>query len=83
MSRATTYSEYALFPDRPELLHQVVHDASAARDAGIPHGTTKADDWGFQWVKRFAQATSNAWMRANGGDRKLNRRFGVSLSGHL
>ena len=41
----------------------MVHDASEARDAGIPHGTTKADEWGFKWVMQFARKTNNAWMR--------------------
>jgi len=62
--RLTTHdSQYALCPDRPSLLHGIVIDATEARDAGIPHGTAGADEWGFKWVKRFAEATENPWMR--------------------
>ena len=51
--RLTTHdSQYALCPDRPSLLHGIVIDATEARDAGIPHGTAGADEWGFKWVKR-------------------------------
>jgi hypothetical protein len=56
-------SPYALFSDRPEVLQGVVIDAAEARDAGIPHGTANADEWGFKWVRRFAEATGNPWMR--------------------
>jgi hypothetical protein len=56
-------SRYALFKGRPELLHDVVIDAAAARDAGIPHGTASADEWGFKWVARFGKETGNPWMR--------------------
>ena len=62
--RLTTHeSQYALCPDRPEVLHGIVIDAAEARDAGIPHGTAGADEWGFKWVQRFAEATGNPWMR--------------------
>ena len=62
--RLTTHeSQYALCPDRPGLLHGIIIDAAEARDAGIPNGTAGADEWGFQWVKRFAEATENPWMR--------------------
>ena len=56
-------SNYALFPDRPEVLRGVIVDATAARDAGIPHGSVKADEWGFKWVKKFCEKTGNLWMR--------------------
>ena len=56
-------SKYALCSDKPELLAGLVIDATDARDAGIPHGTASADEWGFAWAKRFAIATGNAWMR--------------------
>ncbi len=56
-------SAYALCPDRPELLRGVVIDAAAAREAGIPRGTASADEWGFQWVRKFGLATNNRWMR--------------------
>ena len=56
-------SQYALCADRPELLHGLVIDAATARDAGIPHGTASADEWGFAWVKRFCAATGNFVMR--------------------
>ena len=62
--RLTTHeSQYALCPDRPELLRGIIIDAAEARDAGIPHGTAGADEWGFKWVKRFAEATGNPWLR--------------------
>ena len=62
--RLTTHeSQYALCPDRPDLLRGIIIDAAEARDAGIPHGTTGADEWGFTWVRRFAEATNNPWMR--------------------
>ena len=56
-------SAYALFPDRPEVLRGIVVDAAAAREAGIPRGTATADEWGFQWVRKFGLATNNRWMR--------------------
>ena len=56
-------SIYALCPDRPEVLLGVVVDAAAAREAGIPRGTASADEWGFQWVRKFGIATNNRWMR--------------------
>ena len=56
-------SQYALFPDRPEVLRGIVVDAAAAREAGIPRGTASADEWGFQWVRKFGLATNNRWMR--------------------
>ena len=59
----THESQYALCPDRPDLLRGIIIDAAEARDAGIPHGTAGADEWGFKWVKRFAEATGNPWMR--------------------
>ena len=62
--RLTTHeSQYALCPDRPGLLHGIIIDAAEARDAGIPNGTADSDEWGFKWVKRFAEATENPWMR--------------------
>ena len=54
---------YALCADRPELLKGMVVEACEARDAGIPHGTASADEWGFAWVRRFGSATGCAWMR--------------------
>ena len=56
-------SAYALYPDSPELLTGVVISAAEARDAGIPNGTATADEWGFQWVRRFGVETGNLWMR--------------------
>ena len=56
-------SQYALFPDRPEVLRGIVVDAAAAREAGIPRNTASADEWGFQWVRKFGLATNNRWMR--------------------
>ena len=56
-------SQYALCPGQPGALTGVVTDASAARDAGIPHGTAEQDEWGFKWVKRFCEATGNVIMR--------------------
>ena len=56
-------SKYALCPDRPEVLRDIVVNATAARDAGIPQGTRSADEWGFRWVKRFCEATGNVIMR--------------------
>jgi hypothetical protein len=56
-------SKYALSIDDPEALRDIVIDAADARDAGIPHGTATADEWGFAWVRRFAKATGNVWMR--------------------
>ena len=56
-------SKYALFRDQPGALHELVIDAAAARDAGIPHGTASADEWGFKWVRRFCEKTHNPWMR--------------------
>lgn len=60
---ASDDSKYALCADRPELLRGLVIDAGAARDAGIPHGTSNADEWGFRWVRRFAESIQNPWMR--------------------
>jgi hypothetical protein len=41
----------------------MVLEGTEARDAGIPHGTRNADEWGFSWVRRFCEATDNPWMR--------------------
>ena len=60
---ATHDSAHALYPDDPEHLLGVVISASEARDAGIPNGTATADEWGFQWVRRFGMKTGNLWMR--------------------
>ena len=56
-------SQYALCPEQSEALESLVVSAAEARDAGIPHGTASADEWGFAWVKKFAAATGNVWMR--------------------
>ena len=60
---AADVGPYALCADRPELLKGLVVEACEARDAGIPHGTASADEWGFAWVRRFGLATGCAWMR--------------------
>ena len=56
-------SAYALHQGHESELRNMVVDAAAARDAGIPNGTASADEWGFAWCRRFATATSNRWMR--------------------
>ena len=60
---ATDESPYALCHDRPELLQSFVIDVAEAREAGIPHGTANADEWGFKWARGFAAATGNVHMR--------------------
>ena len=65
---AADTSRYALFPDKSVELEEVVIDAAAARDAGIPHGTATADEWGFAWVRKFAKHSGCAWMRPRVSD---------------
>jgi hypothetical protein len=60
---AADTSRYAVCGDRPELITGLVVEASEARDAGIPHGTATADEWGFAWVRKFCEQTGNVWMR--------------------
>ena len=56
-------SAYALCPGNEGQLRAMVAEAGSARDAGIPHGTARADEWGFKWVASFCKATGNLVMR--------------------
>ena len=60
---STDDSPYALCPDTPELLEQMVVAVGSARADGIPNGTKNADEWGFKWLVRYGEATGNRWMR--------------------
>jgi hypothetical protein len=66
-------SQYALCIDDPETLQRLVTECAEAREAGVPHGTAAANEWGFAWVRRFAQATSNIWMRPRRADSAFER----------
>ena len=61
-------SPYALCAGDTELLQAMVSQASAARDAGIPKGTSGKDDWGFNWAVKFGIDTGNRWMRPRSAD---------------
>ena len=64
-------SEYALFPDRPDVLRGIVIEAAETRDAGIPKGTRTSDEWGFAWARRFGAETNNRWMRSRAANGAL------------
>ena len=56
-------SPYALFPDDADMLRAAVEDTHTAIAKGRPLGTTRRDDWGFNWVSKFCTATGNSVMR--------------------
>ena len=56
-------SEFKLYASNPDGLREMVISAAEARDAGIPHGTANADEWGFGWARKFGEATGTRWMR--------------------
>ena len=56
-------SPYALSPNNPAALRSIVQEAAEIRDDGIPHGTRKADETGFNAVRRFAESIDTPHMR--------------------
>jgi len=60
-------SPYALSPNNPGALRSIVQEAAEIRDDGIPNGTRKADETGFNAVKRFAESIDTPHMRPRVG----------------
>ena len=60
---AANTTEYAICPGNPSAIYNMVQEASAAHDAGIPAGSKSADEWGFKKVREWATALGARWMR--------------------
>jgi 8-oxo-dGTP pyrophosphatase MutT (NUDIX family) len=56
-------SAYALSPNNPGALRSMVVEAAEIRDDGIPHGTRKQDETGFNAVKKFCESIDTPHMR--------------------
>ena len=67
-------SAYAICPDDPARLHQMVLSAATVRLEAIPKGSLSADAWGFRWVRAFAQSLGPTvrWMRPRWDDPELD-----------
>lgn len=62
-------SEFAICPNDPDRLRQLVGNVGLALMDGIPNGTLSADEWGFKKVRLFAMdmGPSVRWMRPRVG----------------
>ena len=57
-----TQNEYAFHGHSSEIRSMCISTQQLI-DAGIPRGTRSHDEWGFAWVRRFAEQHGATWMR--------------------